>query len=120
MKAMFLCDKGDFVNAIPLLERILTNAEVPEVPILYAMALLNSKSKVNLNKAISILIDFLNDERPKDLKTEGIGLLINSYIELHDFENANKTLKEVLLKEPDNLLFKIQYARNLRLSGEFH
>jgi len=117
MKAMFLCNMEDYSSAIPLLENVLTKKEIPEAPLLYAMALFKSKNKDNLVKAITIINDFLKIENIEELKNEGIGLLVNIYTDLHDFENANRILNEILLKEPDNLLFKIQYARNLRLSG---
>jgi len=118
MKAMFLCDMEDYSSAIPLLENVLTKKEIPEAPLLYARALFNTKDRGKILKAILILSDILKTKIPTEISNECIGLLIHSYAVLHDFEKADRILNEILLKEPDNLLFKIQNARNLRLSGD--
>lgn len=118
MKAMFLCDMEDYSSAIPLLENVLTKKEIPEAPLLYARALFNTKDRGKILKAILVLSDILKTEIPTEISNECIGLLIHSYTVLHDFEKADRILNEILLKEPDNLLFKIQNARNLRLSGD--
>jgi tetratricopeptide (TPR) repeat protein len=114
-RAFFAYNSDDNEKAIKLLKGISFAKETPEATLLLAEVL---RKENKPSEAISILIEFLQIELPKQIE-EGVDrLLIQLYVDTKDFENARKISDSMQASDPINVSNLVDAARILRFSGK--
>ena len=106
---------GERESAIEFLEKIQSNSEVPEVPIMLANFLFAGN---RFAEAIAKLNDFLTTNPPSELQEEANRLLIRIYIAHECFTEAHQistTMRELC---PTNILYLVDAARISSATGK--
>lgn len=115
LRSLLAIECNETGKATTLLEEILTTKEIPETPLLLAVAL---RKENKFPKAISILNELIESNPPKELKDEANRLLIQLYIDTNALENAIKISDYMRGSDPANIFNLIDAARILRFSGK--
>jgi tetratricopeptide (TPR) repeat protein len=113
-KALSEFENGEYENAIHLLKDILGVTEQPGVLSLYIESLRKSEKFENaineINKFLGI--DICSDEKEKLYK-----ILINIYLDLGDYGEAQKICETRLKEDPANIQRIVDLSRVMRRSG---
>ena len=114
-RAVLAFEQEDNKGAIEFLEKIQSNPETPEVPILLANILLADKC---FSEAIATLNDFLITNPPSELREDANHLLINTYIADGRFKEAQQISTAMRESDPTNILNLVEAARISKATGE--
>lgn len=114
-RAVLAFEREDNKGAIEFLEKIQSNPETPEIPILLANILLADKC---FSEAIATLNDFLITNPPSELREEANHLLINTYIADGRFKEAQQISTAMRELDPTNILNLVDAARISKATGE--
>ena len=114
-RAVLAFEQEDNKGAIEFLEKIQSNPETPEVPILLANILLADKC---FSEAIATLNDFLLTNPPSELREEANHLLINTYIADGRFKEAQQISTAMRESDPTNILNLVDAARISKATDE--
>ena len=98
---MLAFEQGEYKSAIEFLEKIQSNPETPEAPILLANILIKDK---RFDEAITRLNDFLMTNPPSTLREEANRLLIKIYIADKNFDKARQISTAMRESSPTSVL----------------
>ena len=115
-KALLEFENGEYENAIHLLKDILGVTEQPGVPSLYLESLRKSEKFENAD-AINEINKFLRIDICSDEKEKLYRILINIYLDLGDYGEAQKICETRLKEYPANIQRIVDLSRVMRRSG---
>ena len=113
-RAILAFKEGENNSAIEFLEKIESDSETPEVPIILANILLVDK---RFDKAITILNDFLMTDPPSELRENANHLLVNIYIAAERIEKAQQIVTVMREASPTSVLNLVDAARISKATG---
>lgn len=113
-RAILAFKEGENKSAIEFLEKIESDSEIPEIPIILANILLVDK---HFDKAITILNAFLMTDPPSELQESANHLLINIYIADERFEEAQQIATAMRESSPTSVLNLVDAARISKAGG---
>ncbi len=114
-RAILALKEGEYESAIKFLERIQSDPETSEVPILIAEILLAHK---RFNEAITTLNDFLMTNPPLTLRNNVNRLLIYIYIVQEDIDKAQQISAAMRESSPTSILNLVDAARIIQATGK--
>ncbi|MEQ9237772.1 tetratricopeptide repeat protein [Coleofasciculus sp. E2-BRE-01] len=114
-RALLAYEKGDKVQAIKYLQRILANRETSEASLLAASLMIGEGQ---FTEAQNVLDDFLSKDNDEYFKTTAKQLWLELYIKTTDYENAKHLSKSLLDEEPNNILYLVSKIRLSLRTGE--
>ena len=113
-RAILSLEHGEKEKAIEFLEKIESENEVPDVPIIHARSLFMSE---RFDEAIETLNNFLITEPSAELREEANHLLIKAYIADKRFEEAQQISTTMRVSSPTNVQNLVDAARISSESG---
>jgi len=113
-RAMLAHEGQDNEKSIALFKKILDAPETPEAPLMLAEVLLDEKHP---DEAVTVILHFLETSSPRPLRAEANRLLIQAYIDLKNFQEAQKISDSSHAADPNGVLNLVDAARISRFSG---
>lgn len=107
--------ESEFESALEFLEKILSNPETPNAPILYAAILFADE---RLSEAVAILKDFLGTNPSSELQEEANRWLLRIYIADKCFKEAEEISTAMRESSPENIFDIIEAARLSKATGK--
>ena len=114
-RAILAFKESEFDSALEFLEKILSNPETPNAPILYAVTLFTEK---RFSEAITTLKNFLTTNPASELQEEANRWLVRIYIDEERFEEAEQISTTMRESSPENILGLIEAARLSKATGK--
>ncbi len=114
-RAILAYKESEFESALEFWEKILSNPEIPNAPILYAVTLFTEK---RFSEAISTLKNFLMTNPSPELQEEANRWLVRIYIDEERFEEAEQISTTMRESSPENILDLIEAARISKATGK--